>query len=431
MNNLIVTPFGKRVVDELYLHVSALSLLGDEAKRDHIARAFALFEQSADPRPNVAKLNLRTGKLSLLSYPSFGEDSFPELAGSWRFGDADDTRPVFRSYTNSINRPILHRKELLVADGYPKRKEWAALTATAESLGLFDETSTIGFRLNWERLIQSKGYVFTDEGFVPLGNDVTGSADQVFPGSEAGIQRHLTALARSSLSAPMQLLIRHRLLSPEVSLFDYGCGRGDDLNLLTNEGFRAAGWDPHFASERPRLEADVVNLGFVINVIEDPAERVEAITKAFALTRGVMAASVMLYPSTPAGRPFGDGVLTSRQTFQKYFSQGEFKDYLEHILHRPVHMAGPGVAFVFASEEWEQRYSSGRYQTRGVAQRLLMARVLKRKEETPRVRREPKAPRPTKAELRLLEAKPYLDVLWELSLDLGRWPDQELSLIHI
>lgn len=417
--------FGKRVVDDLYVHETAVPLFADPAQREQVVRAFALFDKSADVRPNVAKLNLRTGKLSLLSYPGFDEEPFPELAASWRFSEAADTSPVFRSYSNSINRPILHRKELLVAEGYPRRKEWAALTATAESLGLFDDTTTIGFRLNWERLIQSKGYACTAQGFVPLGNDETSGLVEETPGTEAGIQRHLTALARSSLSAPIQLLIRHRLLTPEVSLFDYGCGRGDDLSLLNQEGFKATGWDPHFAPERPRIEADVVNLGFVVNVIEDPAERVEAITKAFALARGVMAASVMLHPTTPAGRPFGDGVLTSRQTFQKYFSQGEFKDYLEHILHRPVHMVGPGVAFAFSSEEWEQRYSSGRYQTREVAQRLLMARVLKRRDTTPRAPRAAKAPRPTKTELRFLEAKPYLDKLWELSLNLGRWPDPE------
>ena len=418
-------PIGKRVVDDLYVHASAVALLADIELREQVPRAFALLAESVAHPPNVVKLNLRTGKLSLLSYPTFDEDPFPELAASWRFADADDASPVFRSYANSINRPILHRKELLVAEGYPKRKEWSALTATAESLGLFDDTSTIGFRLNWERLIQSKGYVCTARGFVPLGNDVAASPDDAPIGFAAGIQRHLTALARSSLSAPMQLLIRHRLLTPEASLFDYGCGRGDDLSLLSQEGFRVAGWDPHFAPERPRLEADVVNLGFVINVIEDPAERVEAITKAFALTRGVLAASVMLHPSAPAGRPFRDGVLTSRQTFQKYFTQGEFKDYLEHILHRPVHMAGPGVAFVFASEEWEQRYSAGRYQTRGVAERLLTARVLKRREVIPRAPRAPKVPRTSKAELRFRESKPYLDGLWELSLDLGRWPDLE------
>jgi DNA phosphorothioation-associated putative methyltransferase len=292
----------------------------------------------------------------------------------------------------------------------------------------FDDTATIGFKLNWERLIRSKGYACEGNTFIPLGNVAPEANADDTPSSDGAIQRHLTALARSALSAPMHLLIRNRLLTSEVTVFDYGCGRGDDISLLTQEGYRAAGWDPHFAPAQPLFEADVVNLGFVINVIEDPVERVEAISKAFALTRGVLAASVMLYPSAPAGKPYGDGVLTSRQTFQKYFTQGEFKDYLEHILHRPAYMAGPGVAFVFANTEWEQRYSSGRYRTHGVAQRLLMARVLKRREPAIRAPKAPKPPKPSKAEIRFAEAKPYLDKLWRLTLDLGRWPDPEEAL---
>ena len=421
----MVTSIGKRVVDDLYVHVSAASRLSDPAQREQICLAFSLLDDSTVPRPNVAKLNLRTGSFSLLSYTNFDEDPFPGLAASWRFVDASDVTPVYRSYVNSLNRPILHRKELLVAEEYPGRKIWVELTATAEALGFFDDTTTIGFRLNWDRLIRSKGFECVDHRFVPLGNDVVSIGDEPDGGNGGAVLRHLTALSRSSLSAPMQLLIRHRLLTPEVHLFDYGCGRGDDVSLLTGEGFKAAGWDPHFAPEQPKLEADVVNLGFVINVIEDPAERVDAITKAFSLTRGVLAASVMLHPNTPQGRPFGDGILTSRQTFQKYFSQGEFKDYLEHILNRSVHMAGPGVAFVFANEDWEQRYSSGRFQTRGVAERLLMAQVLKRRGATSKPPRPANVPRPSKAELRFSDAKPYLDSFWAMSLDLGRWPAPE------
>lgn len=51
------------------------------------------------------------------------------------------------------------------------------------------------------------------------------------------------------------------------------------------------------------------------------AERVDAIHKAFRLARRVMTVGVMLHGSEPPGRPYGDGFITSRNTFQKYFSQ--------------------------------------------------------------------------------------------------------------
>ena len=144
-----------------------------------------------------------------------------------------------------------------------------------------------------------------------------------------GIQRHLTALSRASLSAPMQLMISNGLITQTVDVFDYGCGRGDDVKGLTEIGLKCQGWDPHFANENPIVTAEIVNLGFVVNVIEDPAERVDAIQRAFGLAKIAMVVSVMLHSKDRPGKPYLDGFLTSRNTFQKYFSQEEFKDYIE------------------------------------------------------------------------------------------------------
>lgn len=414
---------GKRVVDDLYVHLSAVPLLPDQWQADQIRSAVERLTDLQGVAPNVAKLNLKTRSLSLLAYPGFDEDPFPELAASWVFQAGGDGKPVFRSYENSINRPILHRKELLVAPDHALRAEWAALTAAAEELGLFDDTSTIGFRLNWQRLIHSKGYELTGGAFFPIGNADTAVHHDPFEAEDVDIRRHLTALVRSSLSAPIQLLIRHRLLTKETSLFDYGCGRGDDIGSLSREGFAAAGWDPHFAPGNDCFPADVVNLGFVVNVIEDSAERVEAIHKAFALAKGVLSVSVMLHGGSSSGIVFRDGMLTSRNTFQKYFSQGELKDYLEHVLSRTVYMVGPGVAFIFANDEWEQRFSTGRYKTRRVADRLLLPRVSRPRElKRPKIPRH-REPKPPKAEIRFKAAKPFLDRFWGMALELGRWPE--------
>jgi DNA phosphorothioation-associated putative methyltransferase len=186
------------------------------------------------------------------------------------------------------------------------------------------------------------------------------------------------------------------------------------------------------------VEADFVNLGFVVNVIEDPAERVEALVGAFKLARRALVVGVMLYGSDTAGKPFRDGFLTSRNTFQKYFTQAEFKDYLEQVLARPAFMVGPGVAFVFASAEAEQQFSAGRYRSNGLASRLLATRVPKgrvvrepRPPRKPRPAREPKpakAPReatPLRAERQLAATRPLLDTLWALALDLGRFAEPE------
>lgn len=422
-----MTKIGKRVVDDLYIHLSAVGELEDAQHRDLIEQAIQRLPTPVQLTPAVAKLNLRTGRLSLLAYRYFDEDPFPELAASWTFAPGSTGAPACRTYADSLNPPILHRKELLVPLSYPGREGWVRLTSMAESLGLFADTTTIGFKLNWQRLIESKGYRLAGDEFVPVGNDLN-SGEAPLGQIDGPIHRHLTALTRSNLSAPIQLLLRHGLLQPGMAVFDYGCGRGGDIASLVANGFTANGWDPHYAADQPIIEADVVNLGFVVNVIEDPAERVDALQTAFRLARRVMSVGVMLYGSEPAGKPFRDGFITSRNTFQKYFTQAEFKDYVEQVLHQEAFMAGPGVTFVFADKAVEQRFNADRFRSRGMATRLLATRVPRvhvAREPKERVARVQRIPSPSRAELELANARPLLDRLWATSLDLGRFPEPD------
>lgn len=429
---------GKTVADEFYVHLSALKDVENDTARQAIERAVAAQTASGDNSPNVAKFNLRTGRVSLLAYPDFFDSPFPALVASWTYASGVGVLASYRRYDESLNPPILHRKELLIQTPYPAHARWSEVTKTAESLGLFDDVATIGFRLNWERLIASKGYRLVGDQFVPIGNDVADGDGMGFVDPAKAVQRHLTALSRSSFSAPVQLLVRHGLLFAGRTFFDYGCGRGGDIAGLADEGYEAKGWDPHYLSEASIEPADVVNLGFVINVIEDPAERIEALTKAFRLTGIVMSVGVMLYGTDPPGKPFRDGFLTSRKTFQKYFSQAEFRDYLELVLHRSAVMVGPGVAFVFADSDAEQRFIAGRYRSRAVATRLLAARVPRAKPECelkpPRELRQTRASKPARQlgetaipspEMRLAAVRPVLDRLWAVAVDLGRYPDPD------
>jgi DNA phosphorothioation-associated putative methyltransferase len=414
----MMTALGKSVADEFYIHLSAVDDLPDASVRHAIEHAIQGMPLDILHPPNVAKFNSRTGRVSLLSYPDFFDSPFPVLAASWVFPPGVSGPTWHRTYADSLNPPILHRKELLLPSSHPQHERWANITKTAESLGLFDDVTTIGFRLNWERLIQSKGYYLIGDEFLPIGNDAgSGVSSQEFDGQ---IQRHLTALSRSSLSAPVQMLIRYGFLRPGITFFDYGCGRGSDIYALSSDGISARGWDPHYQPEATIAPADAVNLGFVINVIEDPAERIEAITKAFGLARTVMSIGVMLYGGDLPGKPYRDGFLTSRNTFQKYFSQGELKDYIEQALQRDAFMVGPGVAFVFANTEAEQRFSAGRYRRKNVAHRLLITRVPRSKAS--RDVKERKL-RGSRLELNLMEVRPLLDELWTTMLDLGRSPE--------
>lgn len=174
----------------------------------------------------------------------------------------------------------------------------------------------------------------------------------------SSIPRHRTAMVRHDLSQPMALLMRHGLIKLGKGIFDYGCGQGDDLRILCASGFDAAGWDPHFKPDSPLLAAPVVNLGFVLNVIEDPAERRDALVKAWALSEQVLAVATMIAGQVPTGglQPHGDGYLTSRGTFQKYFQHAELRTFISQSIAASVVAVAPGIFFAFRRPEDEQDF---------------------------------------------------------------------------
>lgn len=415
--------FGKKVLDDLYVHLEHFKYLNVDHDTIQLFEACKQYVDSNDlALCNVVKINAKKQRVSFLQYLDFYSDPFPTLNGAWTV-DLALNSVNFRSYAESLNPPILHRKELLVPADHSARKTWEAISLAAEQLGLFSATATIGFRENWKRLIAERGFSVQDGQFQPLGNLLETSIDPLqSPQIGGGIQRHLTALSRNSLSAPIQLLLGHGLISSQVTVFDYGCGKGDDLKALTSIGISCSGWDPHYAAEQAIHPADIVNLGFVVNVIEDPVERIEAIEKAYSISKIALTVSVMLSSANRPGTPYKDGYLTARNTFQKYFSQDELKDYLENILGQDPIMIGPGIALIFKDKNAEQSFLLNRYRSSNVARRLMGARL------NPKINRAPRAvvtriPKPTKAERELTELMPVLDRLWLLSLDLGRYPE--------
>ena len=71
----------------------------------------------------------------------------------------------------------------------------------------------------------------------------------------------------------------------------------------------------HYAPHEKIIESDLVNLGFVINVIENIDERIEAL-KAFDITNKILVVGVMLSSQKASGKNYGDGFLTSRNIFK-------------------------------------------------------------------------------------------------------------------
>jgi DNA phosphorothioation-associated putative methyltransferase len=402
---------GKHVADRYYAHVSGIGDL-DAPSQELVSVATRIAGLTAGEHFNVVRIRESCAEVALLHYPEFFSDAFPALARSWRVLVPGEL-VRFRDYSSSLNPPILHRKELLLPPTHPAYETFSALTAASEALGMFDDPQRIGFRGHWQDLLRRRGYAVSGHSLLPIGN-FEPTTDDAEPLEFLQIQRHLTALSRTSLSAPIQSLLRDELLTPKTSFFDYGCGKGDDLRGLGELSIVGTGWDPYHRPAGVPVEADVVNLGFVVNVIEDFDERIGALVGAFTLCRRVLAVSAMLEGAGKPGRAFRDGVLTGRNTFQKYFTQAQLQQFIESVLEEEALPAAPGVFYVFRDRSEEQQFLLRRQSSRTRRSRALL-------------------PRPADSVNLDLRPPPAVDVdpekrahsleLWNRCMELGRAPE--------
>ena len=344
---------GKKLPDAIYIHDSTLPQLPDKLRNVNLAIGKAL----KIPREhwNLIKLSRKQFSLSLLHYPTFEEESYPSLKQSVTV-DLQKLSHKVTDYSNYDNPPILHRKETMVLPDHPQYEEFKQITEEGEQAGLYESSRHIGFKASWEALINAHGYELLD------GRLFRNSA-LLLNKDDKKIERDKTAIVRHELSAPMKVLAKHGFLEGQYSIFDYGCGRGDDLRELEAHGLDVLGWDPNFLPDADKVNADLVNIGFVINVIEERNERMEAIQGAWALTDKLLVISAMLANESYLAKftPYKDGIITSRNTFQKYFTQSELKMFIELSLDEAAIAVAPGVYFVFKDKYLEQDYLQNRH----------------------------------------------------------------------
>ena len=307
---------GKRVGGALYLHKTAASHATEQQQN-----ALRSAMQFADFDWNVVKF--ARNSVSLLQYEEFDQSPFPRLLKSVKFEDGQQTGSIIDWGTRK-NPPILHRKELLLEPDDRRIPRFAQLTAKAESFGLFKNSKTIGTVTGWQRALDEAG------AEIDLPKHDIVRAKNSSEANANGVQRHRTAIVRSAMSLPLQLMVRQKILKQGNSVLDYGCGQGDDVAALKSAGYETTGWDPHFEPDFERRPADVVNLGFVLNVIEENTERISTLKKAWSYAQTAMSVAVMLVgrADISGARPYKDGVMTSRGTFQKYFTQHEIKSFV-------------------------------------------------------------------------------------------------------
>ena len=269
-------------------------------------------------------------------------------------------------------RPYCIEKETFVAPAYHLYETFRHLTYQEETLGLLDNATTIGTAKGWQQRLDQYGWAIEGHAVVcRLQPEARPAANHAKP----KIERHKAAIVRSQSSKPIRLAVEAALFEPGVTFFDYGCGRGADIEYIRKLGYDSKGWDPHFRPDADHTKADIVNLGYVINVVENMAERREALLNAWALTRQVLVVSAQVLISDRAQGiiAYGDGIITSRNTFQKYYDQQELKNYIDQVLGVDAVPVALGIYFVFRDEKRAETFRASRFRSRATTPRVRIS----------------------------------------------------------
>jgi DNA phosphorothioation-associated putative methyltransferase len=187
-----------------------------------------------------------------------------------------------------------------------------------------------------------------------------------------------------------------------------------DIEGLSSLGYEVNGWDPAFHPHGKKSEADVVNLGYVLNVIEDPGERILALRTAFALARKVLIVSTLVSGQETAAHKnsLGDGFLTKSNTFQKFYAPGELESLIEETLGIEAITLSFGICIAFKDPDEAEAFQSMRNRRRldwsQIGTQLAFSSPISR-------------------ERKLLDRydlhRNLFDDFWQCLLDLGRAPE--------
>ena len=380
---------GKKLPNALYIHRSALPELNIVLR---IYEQLSRFYLPSFKPFTLIKFHTNQSLISYLFYPDFDQDPHPALTASFQV-NVKTGQVNIMDYSNSDNPPILHRKETFVTANYPNYQTFKQLTKTEERLGLLEipklsslqefvhlETRlyrTIGTRKGWQQHLHKHGVEIYDHRVMKLSeitNDLTEFNSENALHFSPKIERHRAAIPRKNLSRPVRLALEAEVFQEHSTFFDYGCGYGGDIQRLTEQGYKGSGWDPYYSPQTPQIESDIVNLGYVINVIECQNERREALIQAWNLAQKVLivAAQVLVDAQEKGIMVYGDGVITSRNTFQKYYQQEELKVYIDQALNVDAIPLDLGVYIVFRDESEAEKFRASRFRSRLTSPRIRL-----------------------------------------------------------
>ncbi|MET9109694.1 endonuclease/exonuclease/phosphatase family protein [Streptomyces zhihengii] len=198
-------------------------------------------------------------------------------------------------------------------------------------------------------------------------SELTGNGPGGAPTTRA-YQPHKTAMNRQAPS-PASLAVTEYLIGPLgiKTVLDHGCGRGSDVTHYRSAGLNAEGFDPwdDFGWPRPAQTGfDLVTSVFVLNVLPDPWQRIQALKDAASFIRP--GGHVVVVTRSPEeinkaavdGRwsAHHDGFWSSQAkgTFQRGITPGEITALARHAGLQPAKNAPvlplPGVCHAVLSK---------------------------------------------------------------------------------
>ena len=369
-------------------------------------------EIAAEPGKNWNLVKFHTNQMAItfLNYSNFFDDPHPVLVEATKINLRTGT-VVKTDFCGRSNALILHRKETFLPLTHPRRAEFAALTKQEEKAGLYEQPKRIGHQLYWQALLRQKKLQYEGHKL----SSVSGPSHALLPEGQIGlIERHRTAIKRYDLSKPVKMLVEHGLLRKEDTFFDFGCGHGMDIQALTSLGFKANGWDPSFRPTALKSPAAVVNLGYVLNVIENPQERSAALREAYGLAERILLVSTMVtgQQTHSHSHAYGDGFLTKTNTFQKFYEPGELEALIESTVDAEVNTLGLGVCVVFRNSDEAELFQASRNRRR-----------INWSEISTKLQFPASASRVQRRASRYDLHRGLFDEFWQILLELGRLPE--------
>lgn len=126
------------------------------------------------------------------------------------------------------------------------------------------------------------------------------------------------------------------------SILDYGCGHGFDLNFLKDNGYQVTGYDKYIAKcSNPNYNQysyTKIYCFYVLNTIADKEERLHVLKDLLSVLKqdgsiylAVRSIEELNSMKNKKYTTYNDGIVTSRNTFQKYFTKEDVSNLLNPI----------------------------------------------------------------------------------------------------